>query len=253
MKMKTNYTIVAAILLAGLSSAAAADFYYGQNFDSMGTTGTTAPLGWSFWHIDGNSSSTLAPTSAEMATAVPGLTTLAIWNQTSISDWFDQGVNMGSTPTDSNRLLGTSPTGTRGSILQLSLNNNSGAAITSIRLTYDMKSMAEGVSAGAEFPSTDELPGYRFYYLDGSIWTPVPGLDLANDTVNSVGHADAIITFATPVDDGGTMQFRWFDDNAFSHSPDTMYALDNLNIPEPTTLSLLAIGALALIFRRRKA
>ncbi len=246
--MKTNHIIVTAILLASLSSAAASDFLYSQNFDSMGTTGTTAPPGWSFWHIAGDSSSVTIPTSAEMATATAGSVTLAVWNQPSGNDWFDQGVNMGSTATDPDRLLGTSPTGTRGSILQLSLNNDSGTPLSSIRLTYDMKVMADGSGSG-----TDELPGYRFYYLDGSTWTPFPALDLANATVNTIGHAEATINFTVAVADGGTLQFRWYDDNALSHSPDTMYAIGAVNIPEPATLGLLAMGALALISRRRKA
>jgi hypothetical protein len=240
--MKTYLTIVGAIILAGVSSAAAADFY-NQDFDSMGIGGLNAPTGWSMWYIAGGGSSSAIPTSAEMAAANPGVPQLQLWNQTDGPDaWSQQGANMGANPTSPNRLLGTSPTGTRGSVLQLSLNNNTGTTITSLRLTYDMQSMTA-------LQTPDELPGYRLYYEDGGTWTHLTSLDLSSD-----GTASSMIFYANPVANGGTLQFRWFDDNAASPSPDTMIAIDNVNIvPEPTTLSLLALGALALISHRRKA
>ncbi len=170
--MKTNYTITAVIILAGLSSAAAADYF--QDFDSMGTTGTTAPAGWSMRYITGNSLSVDIPTSSDMAFAsVLGSSSLAVWNQPSAPiSWSQQAANMGASPTASNRLLGTSPSSYRGSILQLSLNNNSGAPVYTVQLTYDMQTMASGVLSGSFEPGAiEELPGYRFYYLDGSTWT----------------------------------------------------------------------------------
>jgi hypothetical protein len=185
-----------------------------------------------------------------------GSTTLQVWNQTEGAATWGAGIaaNEGSSPTDLNRLLGTSPTGDMGDILQLSLNNSSGAPITAVQLTYDMKTMAAGVlKAGFDPGALDELPGYSFYFLDGdgSTWTHVSSLDLSSD-----GTASATFNYSTPIANGGTMKFRWYDDNAYAYSPDTMYAIDNVIInpvPEPTTLSLLAIGALALISRRRKA
>jgi hypothetical protein len=249
--MKTKYTFLAMILLAGLLSASAADFY-SQNFDSMGTTGTAMPAGWSMWYLAGSSSSLVAPTGAEMATASGGVSQLNVWNQTDPTDaWSQQAANMGSSATDPNRLLGTSPTGTRGSILQLSLNNNTGTALTSADLSYDMQVMAPGtLKSGMPLDSTDELPGYRFYFLDGATWKPLTSLDLSVS-----GTASATVNYSTPVANGGTLQFRWFDDNAAAFDPDSMIAIDNVNltVPEPTTLSLLALGAGALLLRRRKA
>jgi hypothetical protein len=249
--MKIRDTIAVAIILASLSSTASAEFY-SQNFDSMGTAGTTPPAGWSVWILPGSSSSLTIPTSAEVAAATLGTTVpLVVWNQTQAPvEWDTQAGNEGATATDPNRLLGTSPTTSRGTILQFSLDNTSGSALGGVTLSYDVRTTAAGtLKEGSPANSTDELPGYSFYYLDGSTWLHVPSLDLASD-----GSASAFIPFSTPVANGGTMLFRWFDDNAQAFSPDTMYAIDNVVvIPEPSALSLLTLGALALISRRRKA
>jgi hypothetical protein len=253
--MKINYTIAAAIILAGLSQTASSAAFYTQNFDSMGLAGTTAPPGWSSYYLGGDGVSSTLPTSGDMVGALAGSTALQVWNQPSAAATWGSGViaNEGASNIDPNRLLGTSPTGDMGDILQLSLNNSSGAPITALQVTYDMKTMAPGLlKAGFDPGAIDELPGYAFYYLDGTTWTHVSSLDLSSD-----GTASATFYYSTHVANGGTMQFRWYDDNAYAYSPDTMYAIDNVNInnvPEPAMLSLLAVGAgLALISRRRKA
>jgi hypothetical protein len=248
--MKKIYTVTAAIVLAGLFSARAVDYF--QNFDSMGTNGTTAPSGWSMLNIAGTSTDSFIPTGAEMASATNGSSVLAIWNQTdSPTEWGNQMANEGATATSLNRLLGTSPTGTRGSVVQLSLNNIFGKPITYVTLSYDMQTMASGVlKSGFDPGAPDELPGYSFYYLDGSTWTHVSGLDRT-----STGTASATFSLANPIASGGVLQVRWFDDNSFAYGPDTMYAIDNVSItiPEPATLSLLALGALVLVSRRSKS
>jgi hypothetical protein len=248
--MKTNYTFTAAIILSGVLSAAAADYF--QNFNSMGTSGTTPPPGWSVRYIAGNSLSATIPTSTDMAGSTAGSPTLQVWDQTQGAMEWGTGVagNEASTPTDSNRLLGTSPTGDMGDILQLSLNNTSGLAEYRVSVQYDMKFMAPGtLKAGFDPGAPDELPGYSFYYLDGTTWTHDSALDLTTN-----GTAFAVINLSTPVAPGGTFQFRWYDDNSSPYSPDNMYAIDNvsIDIPEPGILSLFAVGALALISRRRK-
>jgi hypothetical protein len=248
--MKKIYTVIAAIVLAGLFSARAAD--YSQNFDSMGTNGTAAPSGWSMLNIPGTSTDALIPTGLEMAGATNGNSVLAIWNQTdSATEWQSQMANEGASPTSLNRLLGTSPTGTRGSVIQLSLNNTFGKPITYVSLSYDMQTMASGVlKAGFTPGAPDELPGFSFYYLDGSTWTHVSSLDRT-----TTGTASATFTLANPIASGGVLQVRWFDDNAYAYGPDTMYAIDNISItiPEPATLSLLALGALVLVVRRSRS
>jgi hypothetical protein len=248
--MKKIYAITAATLLAGAFGMQAAD--YTQNFDSMGTNGTAAPSGWSmFVSQSGDSTEAAYLTSAEMVTATNGSSTLAIWNQTdSPAEWLNQMANEGATPTSLNRLLGTSPTGSRGSLIQFNLNNTFGKPISIITLSYDMQTMAAGVLKSGFSPgAADELPGYSFYYLDGSTWVHFAPLDRT-----TTGTASGVFTLANPVAPGGTLQFRWFDDNAYAYSPDTMYAIDNVSItvPEPATLSLLEVGAVVLIAARRK-
>jgi hypothetical protein len=255
--MKNIYTIVAAVILAGLVSTASAQnqiYSSTPNFNGMGPAGTTMPLSWTYWYIEGESSSLVIPTSAELSLAVQGISSLVVWNQTLPADLFlQQAGNEGATASATTRLLGTSPFGVRGDTLQLSLVNN-GAPITSdiaVTLSYDMADMAPGtLKDGADPGSTDELPGYSLYYLDGSTWTHVPSLDLS-----SAGSASAVIHFSTPVANGGTLQFRWYDDNAAEFSPDHMYAIGNitLEVPEPAACTLFALGALALVARRRKA
>jgi hypothetical protein len=257
--MKTRYSIVTAIILAALSSTASAQLLYNStsDFNAMGTAGTTMPPGWSFWYINGSSSNLDIPTSADMATAVQGSQVLTVWNATDGATLFSSRAagfyagNEGSTATDPNRLLGTSPTQVRGDILQLSLANTTGAAITTFSLSYNMSFMAPGtLKDGYPANSTEELPGYNFYYLDGSTWTYDPSLSVA-----SAGQGSDTITLAHPVANGGNLQFAWFDDDADPFSPDDMYAIGNVNVevPEPAALSLFAVGALALMFRRRKA
>jgi hypothetical protein len=247
--MKKIYTVVAAVVFAGALSARAADYF--QNFDVMGTNGTAAPAGWSAMYLVGSSPDAILPAPVEMAAATNGLATLAIWNQTdSPVEWGNQLANEGGSPTSLNRLLGTSPTGTRGSVIQFSLNNAFGRTITNVTLSYDVAAMAAGVLKSGFSPGAlDELPGYSFYYLDGTIWTHFASLDRTNS-----GTASATFILANPIASGGTLQVRWFDDNSYAYGPDTMYAIDNVSItvPEPTTLSLLAIGALALLSRRVK-
>ena len=127
MKMKTIYSIIAGVIFVGISSTASA-YVYSQNFDGMGPAGTTAPAGWTELYIAGSSTSLVAPTGAEMATAVVGNgSSLAVWNQSSASTTlFLQAANMGSTASDANRLLGTSPSGVRGEVIELSVVNNNG-------------------------------------------------------------------------------------------------------------------------------
>jgi hypothetical protein len=255
--MKTMNLAVISMVVAVMSSAALAAPVlfagdYTENFDSMGTAGTAFPAGFSVLTLAGVSGTTTLPTSTQLTAATAGSTTLAVWNQTSGAvTWGNQAGNVGASSADTDRLLATSPTGTWGSILQLDLTNNTGNPLAQVRLAYDMKALKDGTRKSGRTETAEELPGFRFYFLDGSTWTRLTGLDLANDTLNSVGHAASVINFTAPVAVGGSMSFRWFDDNGDPFSPDYMVAIDNVVItPEPSTLVLLALSAAGVIRRR---
>jgi hypothetical protein len=249
--MKQTYPITAAIVLAGVLSATAADYF--QDFNSIGINGTTPPTGWTERYVVGTSLDTVAPTSSEIGTTTAGIATMSIWNQTdAATEWQNQLANVGATAASTDRALGTSPTGTRGTVVQFVLPNTFGKPITTVSLSYDVELLAAGVlKDGFAVGAEQELLGYSFYFLDGSTWTPVPALDRSTP-----GTASGTFTFTTPLAiNTGNIQFRWFDDNAYAYSPDQMYAIDNVSvtIPEPTTLTLLALGGLALVSFRRKA
>ena len=250
--MKIKRSLITGVILIGLSTSASADLYYSQNFDGMGTLGTTMPAGWSYWYIPGSSASLTLPTPAEMATALDNTGTLAIWNQTSASTtFFVQAANMGSTASDPNRLLGTSPTSVMGDILQLSLVNTSGGTVTAATIGYSLKCMASGTLKDGFSDTSEGIPGYRLYYLDGSTWTH-SGIDLANYALNSVGTISGVVSFSTPIPNGGTISFRWYDDDGNAWSPDFMYGLDDVivAIPEPGMIAFSILGFMLLIARR---
>ncbi len=247
-------------VLAGLmfasSASAQAPFAgsYSQNFDGMGT-GTAPPTGWTT-HVIGTSSTgwaTSIPASGTTSAATAGTSNAAVVRQddpgASVSS-STQGYNFGVTA--GGRSLGTSPTGVNGTALQLRLTNNTGGALASLRVAYDIHRFRNGSTANS-------LPGYwLFYSLDnGSTWTSVAALNptisgptgvVVPNTVGITSVPTTTITLASSFVAGGEIRFRWIDDNASESSPDQIVGLDNLVIdlsqPAPTvTLTAPGEGA----------
>ncbi|MCX6924497.1 MAG: PEP-CTERM sorting domain-containing protein [Verrucomicrobia bacterium] len=231
-----------------------------QNFDSMGT-GTTAPAGWSVLvaTASGNSFwSSTAPITQTGVTMNPG-TGLTLNNAPTANN--NNGYNaLGASALATDHCIATAPTSIAGVAIQYSsLVNNSGSSLNSFDISYDIKRFTAG-SAGA-----DELPGYwLFYSLDGTTWNNVAALNptLANvpNTVGVTSIATTTVTLASPWVNGGSLSLRWVDDNGIASSPDQILGLDNVHlsagtgpVPEPASWSLLALGALAFIARRRMA
>lgn len=219
---------------------------FSQNFDSMGTTGTAAPSGWSFYGYTVGSNttwaSTIPATSVSGGTANATLIQATTFNTTSTKS-ATQGYNFALSTVTSDRALGTSPATTQGVALQWSVTNTGSTAITAIRLGYETRRFTLASTA-------NELPGYWVYYsLDnGTTWTNAPALNptLAGPSgiivPNSVGVTTAPptdIALTGPWSVGATLLLRWVDDNALETSADQIIGLDNVLL----TAAAAQIGA----------
>ena len=266
--------------VASTASAQNATFSgsYVQNFDSMLQTGIAAPTGWTFVNDAGShdlftpADDTVTPgvlpnfTAGTLGTATSAVTAVTgPTNQKAAT-----GFNFGLTATPADRSLGTSPTGSAASILQLSLTNSTAAALNSINVNYDIRRFSTTVNnntsyASGNYGSVEELPGYwLFYSVNGGVWTNVAALNptlsgstgvVVPNTVGVTNVPQTTINLISPWAAGGTLKLAWFDDNAQGPSPDQILGLDNVQvaIPEPSTYAAI-FGAFALgfaAFRRR--
>jgi hypothetical protein len=224
---------------------------YSENFDEIGSTGTTLPAGFTSMAIaGGNSDYTAAnPISATaIANAAADTQTLLIWNAgTAVAKSGTQSYNIGCWDSLTDRALGTDPTGTGAQVIQLAMTNNTGSTLYGVTFSYDCKCLTNG-SAGTEMT---ELPGYCFFYSttgtsSAANWSEVGyagttndvggipaahGLCLPNYTQGTTMSSGPVtIRFATPLTNNGVMYFRWADDNNIASSPDQMLAIDNISI-----------------------
>lgn len=267
--MRTTSFILASLSLAAMAtgaqaaSASLSTSGYIESFDAMGTAGTSAPTGWSVYV--GNSGttngtwSTTIPGNGSNSVASMTLVTNALTATNAPSGTNNNGFNAAfSSSNTSDRVLATSPTTVTGSALQLSLVNDTGAAFSSLTLSYDTRRFTT-------VSSSEEMPGYRlFYSLDGSSWTNASALNPTLTQVpNSVGVttlSNALVDFGALVNPGQTFFLRWVDDNGKPTSPDQIIGLNNVSVravaqpvPEPEGLALVGAGLALLALRRRRA
>jgi hypothetical protein len=222
-----------------------------ENFDSMGTTGTTPPTGWSIKNGNSNTSNTTWTTSipangsnsvASMVNITAALTAITTPTTTNVNGFNAAGDNI------NNRMLATSPTSVAGGAIQLQLTNNSTGYIDRLKVAYDINRF----NAPA---AVNELPGYwLFYSLDnGTTWTNVAELNptvsgpngvIVPNTIGVTNVPSTLIKLATPWNPGTKLLMRWVDDNGQPTSPDQIYGLDNVSIttPEPLQVSVTTSG-----------
>ncbi len=274
--MKNQILLVAAFaaILGGHTANAQVLFTgsYSENFDELGTTGTAAPTGWSVLTEAGSHNNFAPANSSTPGTsgALPNFTagalstkpTLTVNNSPSATgQTASAGVNdnvSGVTGVSGDRGLGSSPTGTAGTILELSLTNNTSSSLSAVTISYDIDRLSTTVNnnnTAAGFPNTgvEELPGYELYYNltpgNNSTWVNVaslnPTIDMGTTGLVQVPNSLGVTTIS-PVTltlsgtwaAGSTIQFAWFDDNAEGPSPDQSIALNNVAVtaaaaPEP--------------------
>ena len=229
--------LIALMMIAGCGLAHAQVSFtgtdYSENFDSMGTSGTTAPTGWGFYGGLGGGNTTWTSSTGVPSASVGGGTLNATLSAstTFTTSSNTAGWNYALPTSTSDRALGTSPTSGRGVVLQLALTNNTGTAINAVRIGYDIRRFTT---------ATNELPGYwLFYSVDGgTTWTNASTLNPNSTIVPNTSGVTTVpvtaITLAGAWAVGGVLRLRWVDDNASDTSPDQIYGLDNVTVGIPT-------------------
>lgn len=265
--MNTKLKLIAGLLMiagsvaaqaAGTASLTASG--YSENFNSMGTSGTATPTGWSVY--TGPSGTTNTTWTASTGIPVSGVaaqiaTTGALTASSAPTATNNNGYNAAiSSSNTADRVLATSPTTVSGAGLQLTLTNNTGASFSQLSLSYDTVRFTAVSTA-------NELPGYElFYSLNGTSWTNIaalnPTISSVPNTVGVTSVSNATVTLSAAVSNGSTFYLRWVDDNAQQTSPDQIIGLNNVvvaAVPEPESYALMlaGLGLMGFIARRRRA
>lgn len=257
------FSALAVLAVAAAATAAPITTSYAEDFDSMGTSGTTPPPSWK--HIVFNmttsngtwSDSTGIPANgpnsvASISVTVAGTPLTATNNPTSSNN---NGYNAARTTTaTSDRVLATAPTNVTGTGIQLTLTNANALPIDTLTVRFDIVRFTAPSSA-------NELPGYwLFISTNGVSWTHIGPAPTLTEVPNSVGVSNLTRSFGVPgvplVSANAEFYLRWVDDNARQSSPDQIIGLNNVLItatvvPEPAGLSLLGCAAFAGLRRRR--
>jgi hypothetical protein len=193
-----------------------------QNFDSMGSSGTAPPAGWSVGHL--NPVKNRDTVGGEGAAIVSE--TLLVDNGSTDGGTNGYSFNYGTTGSG-DRALGNIPRTTNGDhIIQVAITNNTGYSLASLRLTYTGEQWRRGQSAAAakpeklmvflstssstsgfvsmgaafDFNALQDAPGQAQIALDGNA--------SANRTVISGTY-----TPAAPIANGAVLYIRWYDWN----------------------------------------
>lgn len=261
--MKTGETMRSGLFVAAVlvwAPVATAGLLVSENFDSMGTSTTGRPAGWTHWSLAGSNSTftdSVPITGSAIAGATQSTGSMTVFTQNVITPSNgsndNDGTNVGFSSSPNDRAIGTAGTSVAATMVQYSLTNTTGAVLTNLIMSYSTEVVTVRTAA-------NELPGYFvFYSTTGTAgpWTAASELNTVVSNTDPIGMVylttGSIDLSATPVAAGGSLLLRWVDDNADQSSPDALYGIDNVAIvPEPAALGLLAVPAM-LLGRRRRA
>jgi len=283
MKPLRTSLVVAAVMAAASTAhggtVSLTNAGYSDNFSELGAS-ATVPNGWAVYNGESGTSnqtwttSIVANGSSGSVQSMIATTTAFQYLNTTTPTYGNGGFNAPVslvTTGATNHVLGTDPTGVDGDALQLTLTNNTGAALSSVDVSYNIVRFNNGTAQGSGNNNDEELPGYElFYSTNGSTWTNVSDLNptLIGGTnpdgtpIPAVGASAGVtavptyqVNLGTSVANGSNLELRWVDDNAIYQSPDQDIGITNLDIspvPMPATLPLMLAGlaALRLLGRR---
>jgi hypothetical protein len=268
----TQLTIIAGSMMAAVTAHAASltSNGYIETFDELGTGTSLAPAGgWAVEYlsgsnttwtnatgIPGNGANSVASMVAGGSTLLGPYTTAAsLSGLKNTNTAYNVSASIANpSASSSDVVLATSPTVDAGMALQLTIANNTGGALGSFNISYDIDRFTAVSSA-------NELPGYQlFYSIDGSSWTNVSALNPTLTNVpNTVGvsNISGVVSLSSAVANGSNLELRWVDDDASQTSPDQMIGLNNVDItpvPLPSSLSLMlcALGGMGFVVRRSR-
>ena len=225
---------------------------YTQDFDSIGSSGTTPPLGWNAGTLSG-------------ALTTNGTLTIRSLSVNNGNSTTSGNMNYG-TAGASDRALGSLAANGNAYVTQAVFNNATGLAITDLTISYDGEQWRDGGNTtaintlGMAFSQQSVGGGTTFLSLgaafnftapkNGSSGTALDG-NLAANRVAGIGG-----NFTVNIANGETFWLRWIDDD--STGADDGLGIDNFNlgytiaIPEPSTFLLVGMGLLGVFAIRRR-
>ena len=207
-----------------------------QDFDTVpGPAGTSMPLGWTAWKIDGTAGTFSAARPigpADIASASAAAAMLSVIETPPAGTFGSQVANV---PGITGRALGTNPGDVAASVVQWKVTNGTGASADVVHLYYDLSLPWYG-----EDDDGRELPGYALF------WSATGGSDPGNwallGTDTSAGLKAWDVALPAAIEPGADLYLRWADDNALAGgeaSPEDVWSLDNVRIvmtdtPDPS-------------------
>jgi hypothetical protein len=240
---------------------------YTQNFDSMGSTGTTTPTGWT---VDSTAN-----------TGASGTITDAPVNTDAVSATTTVTAGTGSSATGANYnfgVLGTNPVTDRalGSLASASLQrdtyasftNNTGLSIAQFTITYDGEQWRLGDNPSAinvltlQYSATGASGSWvglgSSFNFSSPITSGAIGARDGNAAANRIAGIGGTYTPSAQITNGSSFYLRWADPD--DGGGDNAIALDNFSIslslvPEPSTwiAGILAFGGIICSQRKRIA
>ncbi|WBV61740.1 T9SS type A sorting domain-containing protein [Chryseobacterium camelliae] len=212
---------------------------YTQNFDGMAAT-TVLPTGWNAIRASGS------------GTVGQALTPVVNDGTSNTGAVFNVG-----TANAADRALGTIASGSTVPAFGAQFVNNTGAAITSVNISFNHEQWRTGSNAVVEtvtfFYSTDATA------LDNGTWIPVTNLDLVeiltsnnaniavdgNLTANKAAKSNIIS--GLNIANGGSLFIKWVDAN--ETGSDGMYAVDDFSLmPSAGSLAVSDFGKTKSLF-----